>query len=190
MSLFNTVSIEPEEKSISGHVMPEEILNASSFKFFKKYLSNVRADHTYHFWTGGQWNMHDLLIYLLSITGKANLYVTTYAISEDSVRRLIYLKEQNLLGEIQCVFDFTAKEQKNSAYTLCKQHFNVTLTRMHAKVCIVQNEKWSMIVTGSANWTRNPKAERQLMCTSREVVDEDVKIITQLINGENPFKVR
>lgn len=167
-----------------------ELFNGASFKYFKQHLNNVQRNMHYHFWTGGQWNMHDLLGYLLTVTGPADCWITTYAISEDSVRKLIYLQGNKLLQEVRCVFDLSAKENKTSAYLLAQSKFEVTLCPMHAKMLILTNDKWQVAVTGSANWTRNPKAERQLLCTVPEVVQQDIRILKGIFNNEPIFKVR
>jgi hypothetical protein len=33
------------------------------------------------------------------------------------------------------------------------------LAKLHAKVCLLHNDQWQVVVLGSANLTRNPKTE-------------------------------
>lgn len=190
MVLFD---IAPAQETVAKNVVVHgkvDFVNAASIKFFKEYLGPMEQEKHYHFWTGGQWNMHDLLGYLVSITGCADIFFTTWAISEDAVRYLIYLKEQGLINNIKTVFDYKCKEQKTQAYLLAKNNFETVLAKIHAKVLVIKNDEWAITVMGSANWTRNPRAERQLLCTCRSVADNDIEIIESLLKGEHPFKIR
>lgn len=88
------------------------------------------------------------------------------------------------------ILDYSAKEYKSNALLLAQEHFNVALCPMHAKVCAIRNVAWNISITGSANWTRNPKAERLVICTSKNVVNDDIAMIESLLRNEQPFKVR
>lgn len=190
MILFDVSDKRQEQQQSIVGSEKFDFVNAASLKFFKEYLKDIEHNRHYHFWTGGQWNMHDLLGYLIGITGKADIYFTTWAISEDAVRYLIFLKENKLVSSIKTVFDYKCKEQKSQAFLLAKNNFETALARIHAKVLVIENKDWAITVMGSANWTRNPRAERQMLCTCRDVALNDMKIINQLLAGEHPFKVR
>lgn len=184
---------ELQEESIARAFMsdgPAASVNAASLKWFKGYLSDLSPGKHYHFWNGGQWNMQDLLQHVLNITGKADVWITTWSISEDAVRVLLDMRSREQIGELKAVFDYKSKEMKTKAFLMARENFNVTLARIHAKVTAIRNSKWCITITGSANWTRNPRAERQLLCTVPEVGESDIKIIESLAAGENPFKVR
>lgn len=192
MSLFDIAELEKENKvdSTPGFETDSVLINGASIKFFKQFLGKLEQNKHYHFWSGGQWNMQDLLNYILFVTGPANVFITTYAISEAAVISLMNLRDRKAINELQCVFDFKCKEQKGKSYLLAKNNFPVTLSAIHAKVAVIANAEWKITITGSANWTRNPRAERQVMCTVPEIVEGDIKIIKQLIAGDKPFKVR
>lgn len=192
MSLFSLSDMQTAEsiKPVKGIDSGTEIVNGASIKFLKRILGRIEQNKHYHLWTGGQWNMHDLLVFMLTVTGPAKVYFTTWSISEDSVRVLLKLLETKLITELTCVLDYKAKEQKTNAFLLAKSNFQVALTPIHAKVTVLVNAEWRITITGSANWTRNPRAERQLICTVPEVADADVSIIEALTRGEKPFKIR
>jgi len=190
MALFELKPTAGNVEPVPGIETAVEAVNASSIKFFKKYLLTLEQNKHYHFWSGGQWNMQDLLGGLLLITGPARVYITTYAISEAAVISMLNMINQGSITELHCLFDFKVKEQKGKSYLLAKNNFPVTLSRIHAKVTVIRNENWMISVTGSANWTRNPRAERQVICTVKEIVEGDIKIIEELIEDKQPFKVR
>jgi hypothetical protein len=166
------------------------IVNAASLKLFRNYLDPLHSGRHYHFWNGGQWSMQDLLIYLLGVTGTADVWITTWSISENAVRSLLDMRQRRMIRELKCVLDYKSKEIKTKAYLLARENFKVSLARIHAKVTVIRNEHWCISITGSANWTRNPRAERQILCTEPEIATYDIGIIEDLITGNNPFKVR
>lgn len=170
---------------------PAAFFNAASIKQFKYYLASIEHNRHYHFSTGGQWSMHELMTYLLSITGPADIWKSTWAISEDPVRAIMDLQARKIVRSIKCIFDHKVKEQKSKAYLLAQSNFDhVTLTHCHAKVTVIRNERWSISVSGSANDTRNPRIERGVICTVPEIAEEDIRWMEAVMNGEKIFKVR
>lgn len=192
MGLISLAEIQ-EGSGAAGAVISEqagELVNGASLKWFRTYIDKIEPGKHYHFWNGGQWSMQDLLQHLLNITGKASVWITTWSISEDAVRALLDMRNREMIGELKAVFDYKSKEMKTKAFLMARENFDVTLARIHAKVTCIRNENWCITITGSANWTRNPRAERQLLCTVPEIAEADIKIIESLAAGEHPFKVR
>ena len=170
---------------------PAEYFNAASIRLFKHWLGAIKHNHHYHFSTGGQWSMHELMIYLLGITGPAYIWKSTWAISEEPVRAIIDLKKKGVILRIKCIFDYKVKEQKSRAFHLAQENFDqVTLAKCHAKVMVIQNDQWAITVAGSANDTRNPRIERGVICSVAAVAQADIGWMEAVMNGEKPFKVR
>jgi len=166
------------------------VINAASLKQFRKLLDPLKRGKHYHFWTGGQWYLHELVQHLLNQTGRADMWMTTWSISEDAARALMDMRSRGMIDRLTAVFDYKSKETKTKSFLLAKNNFTTTLARVHAKVTVIKNSNWSITLTGSANWTRNPRAERMLLCTVPEAAEYDIEIISTMARGENPFKVK
>jgi len=194
MSLFKTTELTVkvhDEGAFTEAAGDVEFMNAGSLKLFKQKLSGIEQNKHYHFSTGGQWSMHELISYLLTITGSADIYKSTWAISEDPVRAFMDLKNKKVIRSIHCIFDYKTKEQKSPAYLLAKENFDtITLAHCHAKATVLINEQWGISVSGSANDTRNPRIERGVICTHRDVAEFDIAWMKEVMHGNNPFKVR
>jgi hypothetical protein len=170
---------------------PGVFINAASLKYFKSQLADIEPNKHYHFNTGGQWSMHELLEYLLNITGPADIFISTWAISEDPVRALMEMKNVGYIRNIKCIFDYKIKEQKSKAFLLAEQNFDkVKLDKCHAKVTVITNASWGITIPGSANYTRNPRIERGIVCTDPEAAEFDLTWMNAILNGEPFFKVR
>jgi hypothetical protein len=48
---------------------------------------------------------------------------------------------------------------------------------LHAKVALLYNEDWKITVVGSQNATHNPKLERGIIHTGRDIFDFDFKML-------------
>lgn len=192
MSLFDVNHVlKPESEDFikSTGLMQDYI--AGSLKQFKKSLEHLEHNTYYHYSTGGQWSTHELLQYLFTITGPADLYISTWAMTEEPVRALIDLKNKKLIRSIHCLFDYKIKEQKSKAFLLAESNFDsITLAKCHAKVSVIRNETWGLTVFGSANHTRNPRIERGCICTDPKAADFDINWIKQCMAHEPIFRVR
>lgn len=103
--------------------------------------------------------MHQLALHILSLTGPASLYATTWAINEEVVASLIRAKQDGLLLSASFLFDWRVRKYKPKAYALANAHFSTQVVSLHAKICVIENDQYSIAVVGSANWTRNSKIE-------------------------------
>ena len=59
-----------------------------SDKLLEKEIGTISQNMVKPFWSEGKWNMHDLLTFLLKVTGPAKVWLSTFSISEASVRTL------------------------------------------------------------------------------------------------------
>ena len=117
--------------------------------------------------------------------------MSTWAIMEDAVREYLNMKSRSLITELHAIFDYKVKTQKTEALLLAENEFtSVSLAKNHSKVTVITNADWGITVVGSANQTRNPRIERGVVCTCRDVADFDIQWMEQVMNNENPFKVR
>ncbi len=145
---------------------------------------NIIIDYT----TGGRWSAHDLRFYLLEQTGPAKVFMSTWAMSETSSRLLLTGIETGLITELNCLFDRRLPVRKPKimqlAQNICTR---ISLVDCHAKVTVIQNEKWSITIKGSANDTNNKRIESGVIFINKEVADFNLKwMISQLENGD-PF---
>jgi hypothetical protein len=63
------------------------------------------------------------------------------------------------------------RKYKPKAYALAVSRFCTHIASLHAKVCVLQNEQYSITIIGSANWTRNSKIESYYVCIEKTVAD-------------------
>jgi hypothetical protein len=157
---------------------PSKTFTLQSLKDLESNIGQLETGFHYHFWSKGQWSMHELLQFIVQKVGKSDVWMTTWTITENPVRCLFGLKKDNLIGELHCILDYRIKGRKPGPFQFLKKIADsITLTQCHAKSLVIVNENWKVSVVGSANFSQNPRLEAGVICTVPEVVDFNLKIM-------------
>ncbi len=195
MSLFNLteIDIEPE----TGELVSEfsEIANFSATTKFilSKNRQSVAESFpeiiegiTTAYMSAGRWSAHDLLFYLLSITGPAKVYFTTWAINETAARLLAKAMETGMISELYFIFDRRIEIRNPNVLQLIKDvATKFIFIDCHAKNFVLENDKWMITNIGSANMSNNKRIEAGVLITEREVGIQFKNLIMDLIEEKN-----
>jgi hypothetical protein len=130
------------------------------------------VDHgrTVHWVSEGDWSMHQLLQKLLELTGPADVFISSYAFSELPARTIADMKATGTIRKLFCVLDSRIDVRSASALTLIKNTADkCKLTHTHAKVTVIRNDQWFLVVVGSANYTTNVRYEAGIISTDSTV---------------------
>lgn len=138
----------------------------------------------------GRWSMHDLLFYLLDITGPARVYFTTWAISTKAVHLLVEGMASGMITELHSILDRRIEIRRSDCFAFLKHHANnVYLVDCHAKVILIENYMWRIVVKSSANFSENKRIETGMIIMNRDIFDFNKKWITETIANANPFEL-
>lgn len=160
-------------------------LKSSVTETFKELTPNT----TTHFFSCSSWSCHEVLTWILSHTGPAEVTIGVWSISELAARKLVDLLESGVITSLKAVLDYRSKNRHPSADQLAKHSFTQVRTfPMHAKVTVVKNDKWSVCLNGSANYTNNPRPESGFLSTVPETAEFYEKMLLQILNHANPFE--
>lgn len=151
-------------------------------------FGELQQEVTYHFATAGRWSQYELLNYVLSHTGPADVYLTTWKIN-DLVAGNLFKNIQ--AGNIRQLFTIlekripvTAPDAKDLVVSNSAKH---KITDNHSKVVVIINEHWGVVINGSANMTINPRIEAGTLCTKKTVAEFTRDWITKEIEDGKPF---
>lgn len=115
----------------------------------------------------GDWAIHEVLPSLLSEIGPAAVKIATFSISEDSLRPLFFLADENKITDLTLLLDTTVKRHKLDLLLFAS---NITpkirIDSCHAKLLLVENEKFKFGIVGSANLNQNRRWEAGFYFTS------------------------
>ena len=154
-------------------------------------IGNIKMGETIHYASIGEWSMHNLLFHLLNKTGPANVFISTWSVSEDAVRQIIDKIKTGFILNIKAVFDWRVKLRRPEAFELAKFNIaDIRLTTCHAKVTIIQNENWDIVVVGSANYTNNPRIEAGVISCDKTAAEFHKSWMTEELNQADPFDTK
>ena len=153
--------------------------------FMLNIFGQIKPKQTIEFCTAGEFSMHQLLQYILTFTGPANVYLSTWTLKEEPARVLHFLKKTGKIKELNCVFDYRIR-------TLDEKHFDFlhtiidkyTLTKCHAKVLAIEGWYFNVAVISSANMSNNPRIEAGYISCNDKSVEFHKGWIMDIINGK------
>ncbi len=162
-----------QQATVSGGFITGSLTDIMSKDLTLKTLIAGIAPGANVFWVSeGKWSMHELLLELLNITGAANVFISSYAMSETPARILAQLKESGMIKTLHCVLDNRVDVRSAGSLqimrSICK---SLVLVKTHAKVTVIVNEAWQLAVIGSANYTENERYEAGIITLNPEAVE-------------------
>ena len=132
-----------------------------------------------HYYSSGAFNLIQLVLYILRQTGPAHVFLATYSISDRSITTLRNHIDKGDILSIRFLIDNRVRSinPKSFDYLLTAFPGNTRCRTLHAKVALVWNDQWHISVVGSQNATHNPKLERGIIHTSKEIFNFDKQVL-------------
>ena len=154
--------------------------NAKNRKELTKAVGTLQEGKSTYTFSSGKWSSHELLAYVLIQTGPADVWITTWSCTEEPLRMLVKMKQNGMINNIRCLFGDRVPVMSPNAWQLAKYNFtDIKLSHCHAKVQVIRNEQWGVVIMGSANFTINPRWEAGVVCCDKNVADEFAKGIDE-----------
>lgn len=155
----------------------------------KRLIDAVEKGGLIHFVSDGDWSMHDLVIELLKKYAPAEIFFSTYALREFSVRQLITALEKKHLIGVNILIDAKARARTPQVIQLAEMNVNrIRLTSIHAKVCIIRSPKGYVSINASANWTTNPRIESGTISTNEKVALFHIDWMEKIMDNAEIFE--
>lgn len=113
----------------------------------------------------------DILEWILSQVGVAEVWQTSFSISEEFLRRLFFICKANKVSRINLVLDHKATNKTLKLWAFITQVIERTyLADNHSKILLVKSESGDTVsVVTSQNLTRGNRAESAFISTDPEI---------------------
>ena len=126
----------------------------------KEIFDLLPNSDTVHWVSKGQWSAIDLLIKALSYTGPAEVWLSSYAMSERPAKVLADFVVSKTITDLYCLVDSRIDVRSATALTLVQNCAKACkLLDTHAKATVIHNETHCITIVGSANYTSNRRYE-------------------------------
>ncbi|RYE26848.1 MAG: hypothetical protein EOP45_03095 [Sphingobacteriaceae bacterium] len=161
-----------------------EFTAAKELDVIRAKIGELLPGRSVWFKTDGAWSNYHLLEYILNLTGPAEVYFTTWAISEVAITKFLALKEAGLITDLYAVIDTGLRNRKPQVYQQAVAAFpKLKIAHCHAKATVVISKTHQITFIGSANYTRNPRKEVGVILWDNEISQANAAWIKEEING-------
>lgn len=168
--------------------MPDEFIYFAG-RDLRNDVGPITQNQIKPFFSEGLWSMHDLMLYLLEITGPAKVLLSTFSISEAAIRSINLAIEKGFITEIHCLFDHTIRKHKLGLLFFASNIVSdIAITSNHSKLILIENDEWNISVVGSANMTPNPRKEAGVIFTTASTFDFYHSHLVKSISEGIPIK--
>ncbi len=169
-----------------------EFFVSKGYKHFSEQLKEIENDKTYHFVSFGQWSLKHVVFHIIKLIGKCDIYSTTYGLGPSSARGIVTALKSGMMNSFNFLYDNKIRTYKIEAHDVCSSNFPVKIASIHAKVTVLINDKFTIAVTGSANWSdSNDKIELTEIHTDYSVASFHKNWISETMKSKsvNPKKI-
>jgi hypothetical protein len=151
-----------------------DILKPLSEKPFQAYLSTALQ-------------VADVLEWILKQVGVAEIWQTSFSISEEFLRRLYFITRDKKVSRINLVLDHKATNKTLKLWSFIIQVIERTyLADNHSKILLVKGENGAKVsVVTSQNLTRGNRAESAFISTDTAIFDNLFAQVNDLITNHS-----
>lgn len=166
-----------------------ELLKISGkYMLMKNAIGDLSDGKTVFFVTAGSWATHDLLRYVLNITGPAEVKCFTWAVSIPGAAEIIKMITSGLITKCDFMAHYLMRKMCADAMAMLQNHCHKCVGACnHSKGFILKNDRWRVSCIGSANYSNNPTIEGGALTTNPEVYAMNEKWLNPIFDNEENF---
>lgn len=112
--------------------------------------------------SNGSFSFIDLIDYVLEVTGRAQIDISTWVASTASTKKIEEFFEDAKINQFRFLIDkmFIHKQEKLFNHIVKVYGVDkIRVTRNHAKFCLIYNDDWNIVIETSANLNKNMRLE-------------------------------
>jgi len=187
MKLFQASDIvleaPPDEKKDFGLLKISELnFKVADDTNLAEMLEESQMGDVICYHSDGKFSQHQLVASICEKVGPSSLHFATWTLTEDPVRVLYKLYEKGLITSVIALFDERIKTYSSNGLQFASTFFEkIGLSKSHAKITVLENESWSIVVLGSANWSNNPRLEAGTILFSKAAAQHYKLVINSKI---------
>ena len=143
--------------------------------------------------TKGQFSQIDLATAVLGITGPADVTAWTWCIADYEVEAMTAFIEDGRIRRFRLVMDWAGSQRDMPLVAEMQARFGadcIRITKTHAKLVLVENAGWRVLVRGSMNLNANPRLEQFDVTEGAGPADVVAGIVDELWERAPPLPVR
>jgi hypothetical protein len=143
--------------------------------------------------TKGQFSMIDIAAAVLERTGPADVSVWTWCIAEYEVSAVTAFMVNGRVRDFRLVMDWAGAQRDMPLVADLQERFGldcIRVTKTHAKIVMIANEDWRVVIRGSMNLNSNPRFEQFDVSDGGPAYTVMADVMTELWDRAKPLPVR
>lgn len=164
--------------------------NAAFAEIIKSAGGMPQPDQIVAIKTNGLSDTGSIFHYLAENNSLKELYLATWIISRQNIEVLTKALDEGRLKKAYFVVSTRLKELKKANYSFLVEEFQKRSDKIKFKVCNSHAKTFSVsdtegnyfTVTGSGNWTENPRIENYLILNNKDLFNHNKDWMTELID--------
>ena len=150
-----------------------------------KYLQPL-TEKSHQVYLTNELQVADVLEWILSQVGKAEVWQTSFSISEEFLRRLFFIEKEGQVKRFNLILDLKATQKTLRLWPfICQTMQHVYLAANHSKVLLVWADSGEKVtVLTSQNLTRGNRVESAMVTTDTVLFDVLHKEVTSIIKNK------
>lgn len=187
-ALFEFESLTPEAPQLSLDQVVSAPIGTASYAvgvnkaLLSSLIPHLQKSHQWHFPSFGQWSAQHTIEHILSLTGPAEVAITSWAISEKAIRAIVKLQQSGMITSLTGLFDERVKKYAPNGWQMADHSLNISLGKCHAKCYIIRNAEWSISIISSANLSENRRTECYVITEDPDIAGFHFGWITDMVN--------
>jgi hypothetical protein len=151
----------------------------------------IDSNSCWHIVSDGSWSGYHLVEHMASLAAPAELWMTTWGISDPGVRSIDRMISAGHVTAVYAVVDgHTAVQHSGAAAFLDSIAARFGTLPCHAKAYILLGPELSISIISSANLTNNPNLETGIVIESAAVAEFHCGWIKQALDRAKPYKAK
>lgn len=137
--------------------------SAQCFEMASAAIAGLERDGHVFGITKGQFSMIDIASAVLEKTGPADVAVWTWCIAEYEVEAIGAFINSGDIRDFRLVMDWAGAQRDMPIVADLQKRFGldcIRVTKTHAKIVMISNEDWKVVIRGSMNLNANPRFEQ------------------------------
>ena len=136
------------------------------YQLVAKLLPALVPGTSYGLLSFGKWDLRFVVFHIARLIGPCDVISTTYGLGPQAARGIVAGLKKGIFKSFRFIYDNKVREYKEEAHYMCAENFPVKITSIHAKLTVLKNENYQVLVVGSANWSdSNNKIEyTEIIC--------------------------
>jgi hypothetical protein len=157
-------------------------------ELIKRELGRLNMDARKYFLSDGAWSLFELVDFCLDRLPPSGLFITSFSLSEESVRHLLHLKETGRIVSLKGLFDPSLRKTKTPLLYFAAEVFDhIRFTPNHSKIILFDNPDHPATILASANLGRNRRLECGVIDTTRQTFDFYSSKLQSLFENATPL---